>query len=162
MIFYSFTFFRCSSTYTLKDEKTLQYPNKEEKYDLCKESFRTMFTIPEKSKEQEKSGIVKQVWNRKSSDLLIEEPLHEATVKLLPVTKNESQLPDGNASDLQKEVLDSLFCVPERLEKKAVNTRPVKGVMRRGVYGQLVERPLEETTIECQPGITRVQTMKDG
>lgn len=98
-----------------------------------------MFTIPEKSKEQVKSGIVKQVWNRKSSDLLIEEPLHEATVKLLPVTKNESQLPDGNASDLQKEVLDSLFCVPERLEKKAVNTRPVKGVMRRGHMASLLK-----------------------
>lgn len=122
-----------------------------------------MFTIPEKSKEQVKSRIVKQVWIQKSSDLLIEEPLNEATIKCLPVTKNESQLPDvKDVSDLQKEVLGSLFCVPERLEKKAVKTRPVRRVPRCGVYGQLVERPLEETTIEYQPIITRVQTMMDG
>lgn len=146
-----------SSTYTLKDG-TLQYPNKEENYDLCKETF--LFSVPEKSKEREKSGIIKQVWKQKASDVLIEEPLNETAVKR--VTKNESQLPDGkDVSDLQKEVLGSLFCVSERLEKKPEKTRPVRGVSRQRVHGQLVEGPLKETTIEYEPVITRVQAMKD-
>lgn len=56
--------------------------------------------------------------------------------------------------DTQKEVLEALFSVPDRIQDHQKSTRPVK-TCRQSPYGRTVAKPLEENLIEDFTFITR-------
>ncbi|KAI3457474.1 hypothetical protein Pfo_014137 [Paulownia fortunei] len=56
--------------------------------------------------------------------------------------------------DIQREVLEALFSVPDRIEEKQESTDPIRPG-RQSAYGQVVAKPLEETVIEDFTFITR-------
>lgn len=56
--------------------------------------------------------------------------------------------------DTQREVLVSLFSVPDRIQDHQASTRPVT-TRRQSAYGRIVAKPLEENLIEDFTFITR-------
>ncbi|KAA8523881.1 hypothetical protein F0562_010304 [Nyssa sinensis] len=76
--------------------------------------------------------------------------------KARSMTRNEN---DRYA--LQKEVLESLFNVPERLEEAPKRTRPVKEVRRSRASGQVVVEPLKDTTTEYKAATAKPQVSED-
>lgn len=77
-------------------------------------------------------------------------------------TGNVEQLPDRKEKhDLQKEVLQTLFTVPERFEEPK-KSHPIREVRRSSAHRRVVEEPLKETTIEHRPVIRRKQVSENG
>lgn len=85
-----------------------------------------------------------------------------ASHSLAPKTGNVDHQHDRKERhDLQKEVLGSLFTVPERSEKEPKKCGPVKEVRRSSVHHRVVEEPLKETTIEHRPVIKTKQVIEN-
>ncbi|XP_059662626.1 putative nuclear RNA export factor SDE5 isoform X2 [Cornus florida] len=66
------------------------------------------------------------------------------------ITRNDLESPkrDKNRYDLQREILEALFTVPERVEKAPRLTRNVKEVRRSRAFGQVVVQPFKDDTTE--------------
>lgn len=79
------------------------------------------------------------------------------SVNSYSVSTDELTLPRGGKknNDIQREVLESLFRVPRKIEEKSESARPVRLKTRRSPYGQVVTKPLEETFIGDFTFITR-------
>ncbi|XP_075476518.1 LOW QUALITY PROTEIN: putative nuclear RNA export factor SDE5 [Primulina tabacum] len=79
------------------------------------------------------------------------------SVNSCSASTTELTLPRGGMknNDVQREVLNSLFRVPGKIEEKPESARPVRLQTRRSPYGQVVTKPLEETLIGDFTFITR-------
>ncbi|XP_057981266.1 putative nuclear RNA export factor SDE5 [Malania oleifera] len=74
---------------------------------------------------------------------------HLDSAKGVKVTETESSKRDKDRYNLQREVLEALFIIPERSEE-VPKSRPVRPV-RSGALGKLVDEPLQDTTAPCVP-----------
>lgn len=64
---------------------------------------------------------------------------------------------------LEKEILESLFSVPERSEEASKRTRLVRVVRRSRAFGELVTEPLKDTDTSLTTNAVDLQKIsKDG
>ncbi|XP_057512220.1 putative nuclear RNA export factor SDE5 isoform X1 [Actinidia eriantha] len=61
-------------------------------------------------------------------------------------SRNEAPKSDKDRYNLQREVLEALFSVPERSEDASERTRPLKEVRKSRGFGRVVVEPLTDTT----------------
>ncbi|KAL3851036.1 hypothetical protein ACJIZ3_012918 [Penstemon smallii] len=78
---------------------------------------------------------------------------HNKDEFILP--RSEKKKKKKEKEDIQREVLESLFSVPDRIKEKQESTRPIFHPPRRSPYGRVVTKPLEDTIIEDFTFITR-------
>lgn len=81
-----------------------------------------------------------------------EQPQHISSAR-----RNASCKSDKDRYDLQKEILEALFTVPERFEEAREKTSPVRRTVGRSRrYGQVVAGPLRDTTIEPKTAVAKL------
>lgn len=78
-------------------------------------------------------------------------------------SRNASCKSDKDRYDLQKEILETLFTVPERFEEAREKTSPVRRTVGRSRrYGQVVAGPLRDTTTEPKTAVAKLLVKENG
>ncbi|XP_028085324.1 putative nuclear RNA export factor SDE5 isoform X2 [Camellia sinensis] len=72
------------------------------------------------------------------------------------ISRNESTKSHKDRYDLQREVLEALFNVPERFEEEPKRNFPVKDDRRSRGFGRVVVEPLRDTTTEHKTAIAKL------